>query len=158
MKDSGNSARCLACGAALTGTESCEAFFHQMLFWENEFSELGAVHHLAVLCYHLQHPHLYSPAGLKAAVGLLESFVEAGASTPEVRRRSRAHLDSGRRSWKITARRGDEGAYPSPVSWQTTAPDIIAAGPDCYIDTVRHWAVCCLQDLRAAGISTLTMP
>lgn len=157
MNTPGNSDRCQACGAPLTGSETCESHFHQMLFWENEFPDLGAVHALAVLCYHLQHPHLYSPAGLTAAVGLLETFVEAGASPQEIRRRSSASLDSGQRTWKITARPGAEGAYPAPVRWQMTAPDITAAGADRYIETVRRWAACCLQDLRAAGNVPLTL-
>ena len=50
--------RCPECGAVLHDGETCEAYFHQMLFWEAENPANGEVHHLAVLCYHLQHPHL----------------------------------------------------------------------------------------------------
>ena len=69
---------CPACGANLPGGLTCEDCFHQMLFWENEESLLGEVHHLMVLCYHLQHPHLYSQEGLANAAGLLIDFVERG--------------------------------------------------------------------------------
>ena len=56
------SQKCPECGAAWKAEESCETYFHQMLFWEAEHPAYGAeVHHLLVLCYYLQHPSLYSP-------------------------------------------------------------------------------------------------
>lgn len=70
--------RCPECGAVLQGGETCAALFHQMLYWENEQPELGSVHHLMVLCYHLQHPCLLSKAGLDYGVELLRDFLENG--------------------------------------------------------------------------------
>jgi Family of unknown function (DUF5946) len=60
-----------------------------MLFWENENPGYGQVHHLMVLSYHLQHPSLYSPEGLSAAIHLLTDFWERGVPTEEVRKRNR---------------------------------------------------------------------
>jgi len=60
-----------------------------MLYWENEVLANGEVHHLLVLCYHLQHPRLYSPAGLGYAIQLLRDFLVGGLSPQEVRRESR---------------------------------------------------------------------
>ena len=71
--------RCPECGASWTNGQTCDDYFHQMLFWEVENPGDGAeVHHLMVLCYHLQHPSLYSPAGLSEARRLLAEFVERG--------------------------------------------------------------------------------
>ncbi len=70
--------RCPECGAVLQGGETCAALFHQMLYWENAQPELGSVHHLMVLCYHLQHPCLLSKAGLDYGVELLRDFLENG--------------------------------------------------------------------------------
>ena len=67
--------RCPDCGAALNDDQPCETYFHQMLYWEAEFPALGVVHHLMVLCYHLQHPHLYSARTLTDAQGMLVDFV-----------------------------------------------------------------------------------
>ncbi len=72
--------RCPDCGAAHATGVTCQDDFHQMLFWEAEEPARGEVHHLMVLCYHLQHPGLYSPAGLQHALGLLEDFVVRGQS------------------------------------------------------------------------------
>ncbi len=119
-----------------------------MLFWENEHPPLGEVHHLAVLCYHLQHPSLYAPEGLEYAKDLLVDFLECGLSPQEVRRRSRDQVDSGKRSWKVKSRGNARGAYPHPVRWSLTAADVTAGGASQYVDRVRQWACSIFADLK----------
>ena len=131
---------CPECGAALAGTTTCQDHFHQMLYWETEVPARGEVHHLMVLCYHLQHPGLYSPAGLQHALGLLDDFIVRGKSPAEVRQLNRDKVASDQRTWTITARPGAQGAYERPIVWTLTAADVIAGGADAYCDTVRLWA------------------
>ena len=132
---------CPECGAPWKDGQTCQDYFHQMLFWEAENPAYGAeVHHLLVLCYHLQHPSLYSPDGLNEARRLLQEFVERGTSPAEVRRRNRVHVDSGRRDWKITGTPTAHGSYDLPVQWTLTAADVIAGGAEHYCDNVRAWA------------------
>ena len=132
---------CPECGATWPAGQTCQDFFHQMLFWEAEYPAFGAqVHHLMVLCYHLQHPSLYSPEGLDAARKLLEDFIERGLTPEQVRRRNRAAVDSSRRTWKVKATAGSHGAYPDTVRWTMTAADVAASGVDHYCDQVRLWA------------------
>ena len=133
-------AHCPECGAPLADGHTCAGDFHQMLFWENERPALGAVHHLMVLCYHLQHPSLYSAAGLQHARGLLASFVAEGLSPEDVRQRQRAVVDSGGRRWSVTARPGNHGAYQPPPLWTMRAADVVAGGMDNYVANVRSWA------------------
>lgn len=143
---------CPECGANLTATETCQDRFHQMLGWEAEYGgELLEVHHLAVLCYHLQHPSLYSPEGLAEAKNLLVNFVEKGVSPVEVRQRNRARLSSNKRTWKIKGKPGSQGVYPKPIRWTVTTTGVIAAGPDRYPETVRSWARAVLDDLKTTG-------
>jgi hypothetical protein len=133
--------RCPECGAAWEVGQTCKERFHQMLFWEAENPAYGAeVHHLMVLCYHLQHPGLYSPEGLSEARRLLVEFVEHGASPVEVRKRNRTRVDSRQRDWKITATATSHGSYDQVVAWQMTAADVVAGGADRYCDNVRRWA------------------
>lgn len=132
--------QCRECGALHEADQTCQDDFHQMLFWENEQPELGEVHHLMVLCYHLQHPSLYSAEGLAYARGLLADFVERGLSPADVRRRSREQVASGNRSWSVTARPGNQGAYERPVVWTMTAVDIVDGGAEAYCANVRAWA------------------
>lgn len=142
---------CPDCGARHSDGASCQDDFHQMLFWEAEEPARGVVHHLMVLCYHLQHPHLYSPDGLRASLGLLVRFVAEGATTEQVRAESRERVDSGKRDWKVTARAGHQGEYRSTPAWPMTAADVAARGPDAYCDSVRAWAQSVYEALRQAG-------
>jgi hypothetical protein len=139
---------CPECGAPWPVGQTCQDFFHQFLFWENEEPARGEVHHLMVLCYHLQHPSLYSAEGLAYARGLLADFVERGLTPAEARRRNRELVASGKREWSITARLGNQGAYERPVVWAMTAADVIDAGPDAYRDNVRRWARSIAHSLR----------
>ena len=67
-----------------TGERSCVDDFNELLAWEADNPAYAQeVHHLTVLCYHLQRPSLYSPEGLAGAKGLLVDFVEGGLSPLE---------------------------------------------------------------------------
>lgn len=142
---------CPACGAGWPENQTCQDAFHQMLFWENEFPALGEVHHLAELCYHIQHPHLYSPQGLRFSIQLLRDFVEHNASPQQVRRDSREQVDSTRRDWKITGTPTAQGAFAHPVHWRITAPQVISDGAKNYCAAVRAWAQSILEDLKSSG-------
>jgi hypothetical protein len=142
---------CPECGAAWRGEETCQDFFHQMLFWEHENPAYGAVHHLMVLSYYLQHPSLYSPEGLAEAKHLLIEFLERGATPAEVRSNNRARVDSSKRTWKIKGTAASSGSYEQPVRWSITAAEVVAAGPEGYCEQVRAWAGSILEALRASG-------
>ncbi len=142
---------CPECGAAWADGQTCQEFFHQMLFWENEVPALGEVHHLMVLCYHLQHPSLYSTEGLRHARRLLAEFVEEGLTPQASRRRNRERVDSGQRKWSITARPGDKGRYERPPQWAMTAADVVGAGRAAYREQVVEWARSIHLALQAAN-------
>jgi len=141
---------CPDCGADWTAGPACQEAFYQMGGWELDH-QIYAVHHLMVLCYHLQHPGLYSPEGLTFSIGLLVEFVDKGISPAAVRQRDSARLDSGARAWKIKGTPASRGSYPHPVRWTMTAGDVVAAGLDAYEDSVRAWSRLVLADLRASG-------
>ncbi len=111
----------------------------------------GQVHHLMVLCYHLQHPSLYTPDGLLGAQRLLLEFVEGGMTPQEVRKRDREKVDSGKRDWKIKARPGLAASYRYPIHWTMTSADVLARGPDAYTDSIQEWANSVLAALRESG-------
>lgn len=142
--------KCPECGALWTDSLTCLDDFHQMLFWESEDNSLWEVHHLMVLCYHLQHPSLYSPDGLTESMQLLVNFI-TGVTTQEIRRRNRDVLDSGNRKFKITARADSKGAYAHPVEWTMTAGDVVAGGMEQYVANVRVWAQSVYEALQASG-------
>jgi hypothetical protein len=140
--------RCPECGAELRSGLTCQDHFYQMLAWESEVPAYGEVHHLSVLCYHLQHPSLYSPAGLSGGIKLLEDFLERGWNTLDIRHRDRAGVDSGNRTWKIKGTPASHGQYEHPVHWRMTAVDVTAGSDGSYCEKVRKWARLVLEDIR----------
>ncbi|MBZ0279740.1 MAG: DUF5946 family protein [Anaerolineae bacterium] len=142
---------CPECGAVLAEGQTCRDHFDQMLFWEAEDFSRGVVHHLLVLCYHLQHPSLYSMEGLQYGLGLLDQFVVQGITPADVRKQSRDQVASGNRNWKITARPDSIGAYDHPITWTMTAADVVAQGADNYVDSVRAWAQSVHESLKLVG-------
>jgi hypothetical protein len=130
---------CPECGALWVQGLTCQEYFHQMLFWEAENPALGEVHHLMVLCYYIQHPSLYSPAGLAHAHQLLADFVEKGITPQEVRQRQRASVDSGQRRWKVTGTTATHGCYDPPIHWPITAADVVVGGAENYCENVKKW-------------------
>ena len=143
--------KCPECGADWSGGATCEDAFHQMLFWEAEDAALGVVHHLMVLGYHLQHPHLYSADGLKHSTGLLVDFVARDVTPQEVRERDRDKVDSGKRTFKIKGTPDSFGAYEHPVTWTMRAADVVAGGMDGYVANVRAWAQSIYDSLKVSG-------
>lgn len=139
---------CPECGAVWPDENTCQDHFYQMLAWENENPAYGVVHHLVVLSYHLQHPNLYSPEGLREAKQLLAQFLELGLTPAEVRQRNRTRLDSSRRNWKIKGTVASHGSYGRPIQWIMTAADVIAAGSDNYCDNVNAWAQSVWETLK----------
>ncbi|HLV98149.1 MAG TPA: DUF5946 family protein [Ktedonobacterales bacterium] len=143
---------CPQCGAAWRDGLTCQDHFHQALSWESEYpDQTRAVHHLLVLCYHLQHPLLYSPQGLEEAKRLLVAFVEQQVAPRDMRRRLSGAVDSGKRAWKITGTPDSHGAYVQPLRWPITVGDITAGDLDGYIERVQAWARSALEALKASG-------
>jgi hypothetical protein len=144
--------RCPECGASWADGITCEESFHQMGIWEYEDPTVYPhTHHLMVLCYHLQHPSLYSPEGLDWGRRLLVDFLERGLSPQEVRRKYRLAVDSGNRSYKITGSADSHGAYRQPVTWEITAVDVTRRGAQSFVASVGEWARSVLESLRASG-------
>jgi Family of unknown function (DUF5946) len=131
---------CPECGTTWHNGETCQDYFYQMLFWEAENPNYGVVHHLMVLCYHLQHPSLYSPQGLREGIKLLRDFLECGLTPDQVRKRNQSVLNSSTRTWKITGTLTSHGTYDHPIAWTMTASDVIEKGKDDYCDSVQAWA------------------
>ena len=146
-----SAAQCPECSAPWPEGRTCQDDFHQMLAWESADPRLWEVHHLMVLCYHLQHPSSYSPPGLREAMQLLVQFVAQGISPAETRRRHRRRLGSNTRAWKITGTPDAHGSYDHPVAWPMTAAQVVAGGAGDYCANVRAWAESVLAALKASG-------
>lgn len=141
---------CPECGAVWADGPTCTDHFHTLGFRELDH-RLYDVHHLMVLCYHIQHPSLYSPEGLAQAHGLLVIFLEQDVSPQTVRQQITGPMDSGVRTHKIAGTLEAHGRYAQPVVWSMRVGDVAAAGIEHYYASVRAWARAVLDDLRRSG-------
>jgi hypothetical protein len=143
---------CPACGAPADEKDLwCRLAFEQCLVWDFTDAQAGAVHHLTVLCYHLQHPHLYSHAGLDHAKHLLHEFLIMGKSPESLRQEIRHAVQSDVRNFKISATETDKGAYHQPIIWSFTAYDAMGDGIEGYPERVHQWAHGVYEALVGAG-------
>lgn len=140
--------RCSSCGAVLPEGQLCEAYFHQMLAWEFEDPRNWDVHHLTVLCYHLQHPHLYSPEGLAYGRSLLKKFVVDNENPQDIRKQAKSTLASDKRTWKVKGTAESQGSYEPHIDWQMNAAHIIEGGISNYIQNIHRWAALIYDQLQ----------
>lgn len=144
--------QCVECGAVWHDGVTCLDHFHQMVAWEFEDpGGAGAVHHLTVLCYNLQHPSVYSPEALINAKAILARFVVDGASPQEIRTQHKQAVDSGKRTYTITGTPEAHGAYAHPVNWTTTVADVAVGGTQGYCERVEAWARSVYEALVNSG-------
>lgn len=141
---------CLGCGERAAEAQTCADAFHILLAWEWDYA-MQDVHHLLVLCYHLQHPNLYSLEGLNGAKAMLIAFVEDGMTPGAMRQHIGQQVASDARTFSITAKNKVGGVYDKPVVWEIRVWDCVRAGPEEYYASVRTWAAHILAALRASG-------
>jgi hypothetical protein len=111
----------------------------------------GKLHHLTVLCYHLQHPSLYSPETLKSAKQFLGGIIENKMSAQELLEINRKTLASNKRTWKVKGTPENHGSYSFKIKWSMTASDIFSHGLSSYTELVQKWAESIYEDLKVSG-------
>lgn len=140
-------ASCSSCGAEWSGNTSCTDQFHQLLFWEFD-SDLFELHHLMVLCYHIQHPQLLSGQALETAKWQLAAFVDDGVTPDQMRKMLLNRLASQPSSVKVTSTNRDYGQHDSSITWSMTVFDVVSAGSEGYYASVKEWSRSILHTLR----------
>jgi len=110
----------------------------------------GAVHHLTVACYNVQHPAGFTAQALEWMRASLRSAVTTGEPPQEWRRRAHAQF-SGKDNPKVTRKPGE--APPTPQldepHWSMTAADIPLDNPEVYVAGVQAWSRVIVADLDA---------
>src|SRR5262245_65790737 len=114
-------AECPDCGAELRGA-ACLSCFHALLAYENERPPaFGAVHHLTVATYYLQHPRGYTFDVLRAWRALLADALDGRAAPREFLRRASRGFSGPVRA------RDPQGAAPDGCAprWSVTVTAVI---------------------------------
>jgi hypothetical protein len=118
--------------------ETCRTLFERLLAHEYTFpAAFGAVHHITVAAYSLQHPHNYSRDAIRMWRVIIAESLD-GLSTPaNFLQRARAQFSGG-------VRVREPGAVPPdgwPHLWPATAADVVGStDADDHIERVRQWA------------------
>jgi hypothetical protein len=130
---------CLECGALRTSDDGCAQRFHHFLALEMTDPEYGAVHHLTVPAYMLQHPSQLSRVGWQAIYDLLAQFLSNENFTPALARaRNRKAVDNKNRTWSFI--KGERLVLPTGFRWSQTILNIDDASPVQYCMDIQEWA------------------
>jgi uncharacterized protein DUF5946 len=134
---------CPDCGAP---EMTCETRFHEFLVKEFEDSSYGAVHHLTVATYMLQHSSKLTREGWLYERELLREFLIENKSPAFMRKQDKDLVDSGKRKFKIKSRNG----LPviTKTVWAKTILDIRAENAEVYCKDVTAWARSALEDVE----------
>lgn len=103
----------------------------------------GAVHHLTVTCYMLQH-NAYSRDVWLEARDMLARFIQGGVTPEAMRLHNRSRFDSAHRTWSVTRGLKLEGF--DTLVWSRTIADVRPEDPETYCADIRLWAVSLLRD------------
>lgn len=140
------SARCPECGAALPRAMTCQDILYRMLALEYQHpSAFGAVHHLTVMCYNLQHPNAFTDAFWHATAAQLTEVVEQNLPVAYLRQRGKRAWTPARRLFKITGTPTESHR----TSWPMCIDAIVTEDPQEYVAHVQAWARVIVQAIQA---------
>jgi len=135
---------CPECGASET---LCQTRFDEFLVLEFTDAGYGAVHHLTVTAYMIQHSSKLTREGWLHERGLLHEFLVENKPPAFIRKQNRDLVDSGKRTFKIKSRDGKPVINKS--SWTKTILDVRTENAEVYCADINAWAKAVLEDAEA---------
>lgn len=132
---------CPECGAP---EGACEAHYNECLVKEFTDTGYGAVHHLTVATYMLQHSSKLTKEGWLFERGLLREFLIEKKPPAFIRKQNRDVVDSGKRQFKIKAKDG----LPKigKTAWNVTILSVRMDDAGIYCNDVNAWAQSALAE------------
>jgi hypothetical protein len=132
---------CPECGAA---DYACEARFNECLALEFSDAAYGAVHHLTVTAYMLQHSSKLTREGWLEERKLLREFLVENKPPAFIRQQNKDLVDSGKRAFKIKSTDGKP--VVTRFTWTKTILDIQMENAEDYCEDVTAWARSVLEE------------
>jgi hypothetical protein len=138
---------CPECGAL---DSLCKARFDEFLVLEFTNAGYGAVHHLTVAAYMLQHSSKLSREGWLHERELLREFLVEKKPPAFIRKQNKDLVDSGKRKFKIKSKTG----LPviNKTTWQKTILDVRAESSEVYGEDITAWARSVLEEAEAIAL------
>jgi hypothetical protein len=138
---------CPECGAP---ESLCKPRFDEFLVLEFTDAAYGAVHHLTVAAYMLQHSSKLTPTGWLHERALLREFLVEKRPPAFIRKQNKDLVDSGKRTFKIKSRDGKPVIDKS--TWEKTILDIRMGNAQVYCQDVTAWAWSALEEAETIEI------
>lgn len=126
---------CPECGAF---GSLCQTRFDEFLALEFSDPGYGAVHHLTVAAYMLQHSSKLTREGWLEMCQLLHEFLVENKAPAAIRQQNKDKVDSGKRQFKIKSKTGKRIITKS--NWTKTICDVRTEDAQRYCADVTEWA------------------
>ena len=134
---------CPECGAP---DSLCQTRFDEFLVLEFTDAGYGAVHHLTVAAYMVQHSSKLTREGWLHERELLREFLIENKPPAFIRKQNKDTVDSGKRKFKIKSR--DGLPVINKTTWTKTILDVRVENAEVYCEDVTAWARSTLEDVQ----------
>ena len=128
----------------------CKTRFDEFLVLEFADINYGAIHHLTVTTYMLQHSSKLTRDGWLHMRQLLKEFLVENKPPEQVRKQNRDLVDSGKRKFKIASRDGLPVINKS--AWTKTILNVRSENAEVYCADVDAWARSALEEAETIAI------
>ena len=138
---------CPECGAP---DNLCHTRFDKFLVLEFTDAGYGAVHHLTVAAFMVQHSSKMTREGWLFERGLLREFLVENKPPAYIRKQNKDVVDSGKRTFKIKSKTG----LPviNKITWAKTILDVRMENPEVYCEDIAAWARSVLEEAEEVAI------
>ena len=138
---------CHECGAS---DNLCQTRFDEFLVLEFTDAGYGAVHHLTVAAYMVQHSSKMTREGWLFQRGLLREFLVEKKPPAYIRKQNKDVVDSGKRTFKIKSKTGMP--VINKTTWKKTILDVRAENADVYCEDIAAWARSVLEEAEGLKV------
>jgi hypothetical protein len=138
---------CLECGAA---DNLCQTRFDEFLVLEFTDAGYGAVHHLTVAAFMVQHSSRMTREGWLYERDLLKEFLIENKPPQLIRKQIKDTVDSGKRTFKFKSKTGVP--VIDQTTWTKTILDVRAENAEIYREDIEVWARSVLEDVQGLEV------
>lgn len=138
---------CPECGAP---NNLCQTRFDEFLILEFTDAGYGAVHHLTVTAYMIQHSSKMTREGWRFERDLLKEFLVENKPPAYIRKQNKDVVDSGKRKFKIKSKTG----LPviQKTTWEKTIVDVRSENAEVYCEDITAWARSVLEEAEEVKV------
>ncbi|HEX2989404.1 MAG TPA: DUF5946 family protein [Anaerolineales bacterium] len=132
------------CPECCAPDQLCQSRFDEFLVLEFTDAGYGAVHHLTVTAFMIQHSSRMTREGWMYERELLREFLIENKPPSYIRKQNKDRVDSGNRTFKLKSRDGKRIIEKS--TWKKTILDVRTENAEVYCEDITSWARSVLED------------